>query len=162
MENNLENKARFFALYWGQLVLMSKAGFQKTQVHTWTLNFPKEEHSLELTPLSQISDEDALEVCKLAIPYTGRYELLEKRQSSIIFKLPFICSKFQIFPLKSKAIHLEKYKAGMGTIEVNDITPIVNSVEIIDYLRSKGYALPFMGLSVEKQIEYGWVKITTK
>lgn len=29
----------------------------------------------------------------------------------------------------------------------------------IDYLRSKGYALPYMGISVEKQIEYGWIKL---
>jgi len=28
-----------------------------------------------------------------------------------------------------------------------------------DYLRSKGYALPYMGLSVEKLIEYGWIKL---
>jgi len=29
----------------------------------------------------------------------------------------------------------------------------------VDYLRSKGYALPYMGLSVEKQVEYGWIKL---
>lgn len=29
----------------------------------------------------------------------------------------------------------------------------------IDYLRSKGYALPFMGIPVEEQIELGWIKI---
>jgi len=34
----------------------------------------------------------------------------------------------------------------------------VNSYDT-DYLRSKGYALPYMGLSVEKLIEYGWVKL---
>lgn len=28
-----------------------------------------------------------------------------------------------------------------------------------DYLRSKGYALPWMGLSVEQLIEYGWIKL---
>ena len=32
----------------------------------------------------------------------------------------------------------------------------------ISYLRSKGYALPYLGLSVEKQIEYGWVKLKEK
>lgn len=31
--------------------------------------------------------------------------------------------------------------------------------EEITYLRSKGYALPWMGLSVEQQIEYGWIKL---
>lgn len=28
-----------------------------------------------------------------------------------------------------------------------------------DYLRIKGYALPWMGLGVEQLIEYGWVKL---
>lgn len=29
-----------------------------------------------------------------------------------------------------------------------------------DYLRSKGYALPWMGLSVTQLVEYGWIKLT--
>lgn len=28
-----------------------------------------------------------------------------------------------------------------------------------DYLRSKGYALPWNGLSVEKMVEFGWIKL---
>ncbi|MCZ4244965.1 hypothetical protein [Pedobacter punctiformis] len=35
----------------------------------------------------------------------------------------------------------------------------INSLHVYDYLRSKGYALPYMGISVEKQIEYGWIKL---
>ncbi|WP_143009045.1 hypothetical protein [Pedobacter terrae] len=31
---------------------------------------------------------------------------------------------------------------------------------ISDFLCSRGYAIPYMGLSVEKQIEYGWIKIS--
>ena len=34
-----------------------------------------------------------------------------------------------------------------------------NKIEVIDYLRSKGYALPWMDLSVEDLVEYGWVKL---
>ena len=30
-------------------------------------------------------------------------------------------------------------------------------LNVYDFLRSKGYALPWMGLSVEKLVEYGWV-----
>jgi hypothetical protein len=32
----------------------------------------------------------------------------------------------------------------------------------IDYLRSKGYALPWMGLSVNKMVEAGWIKIISE
>lgn len=34
-----------------------------------------------------------------------------------------------------------------------------NDIHMSDYLRSKGYALPWMGLSIEKQIEFGWIKL---
>jgi hypothetical protein len=30
----------------------------------------------------------------------------------------------------------------------------------VDYLRSKGYALPWMGLSVEEMCEAGWIRLT--
>ena len=34
--------------------------------------------------------------------------------------------------------------------------------EEVDYLREKGYAVKWRGLSVEKQIEYGWIKLKEK
>ncbi|MDV3508979.1 hypothetical protein CMU89_16995 [Elizabethkingia anophelis] len=34
--------------------------------------------------------------------------------------------------------------------------------EEVDYLREKGYAVQWRGLSVEKQIEYGWIKLKNK
>ncbi|WP_411973351.1 hypothetical protein ACLCDV_07875 [Sphingobacterium sp. Lzh-3] len=40
----------------------------------------------------------------------------------------------------------------LGGINISDVTTI-------DFLRSKGYALPFMGVSVEKLVEYGWVRL---
>ena len=35
----------------------------------------------------------------------------------------------------------------------------LQSALINDFLRSRGYALPWMGLSVEKLIKYGWIKL---
>lgn len=35
----------------------------------------------------------------------------------------------------------------------------VDSSDITDFLRSKGYALPFQGISVEEQVQAGWVKL---
>ena len=34
----------------------------------------------------------------------------------------------------------------------------IGSIEC-DYFRSKGYALPYMDLSVEDLVKYGWVKL---
>lgn len=33
------------------------------------------------------------------------------------------------------------------------------SIEQIDHLRGEGYAVPWKGISVEQQIEMGWIKI---
>lgn len=30
---------------------------------------------------------------------------------------------------------------------------------LLDYLRSKGFALPFMGISVEEMVQAGWIKL---
>lgn len=35
-----------------------------------------------------------------------------------------------------------------------------NSIGVIDFLRSKGYALPFMEYSVDDLISFGWVRIS--
>lgn len=120
IENTLENKAKFFAIYLGQRVMRCKtfnvttghglSGLMNVDVNSETI---KENWFLELKPLSSISKEDANEIFKMAIPYTGRYE----------------------------------------------ITTIFNSSAIVDFLRSRGYALPWMGLSVDQLIEYGWVKL---
>jgi len=37
--------------------------------------------------------------------------------------------------------------------------PICLTAESCDFLRSKGYAMPWMGVSVEKLVEYGWIKL---
>lgn len=34
-------------------------------------------------------------------------------------------------------------------------------IEMIDYLRSKGYALPYLGISVQEQIDKGWIRLKT-
>jgi hypothetical protein len=71
MENTLENKAKFFALYYGQKVLCIRknespvlyVGFDDLQN-----NKVREDDYLELAPLSQITDEDAIEVCRILKP----------------------------------------------------------------------------------------------
>jgi hypothetical protein len=34
-----------------------------------------------------------------------------------------------------------------------------NSIGVIDFLRSKGYALPFMEYSIEDLVSFGWVRL---
>jgi hypothetical protein len=114
-----ENKAKFFAQYWGQKVLRITP-YELVQVGISGWNLKHEDFYLELTPISAITDEDAIEVVNCG----HEIEFLEKgwRQKESVV----------IFDYKPKAV---------------------------DYLRSRGYALPWMGISVEDQVKFGWVKL---
>lgn len=110
MENTLENKAKFFAQYWGQEVLTTFFG-SGFYIDRDLYPISSGSFFLVLKPLSSITDEDAGE---------SGYD-------------------------NAKSMLSDNY--------------LVNSPYVFDYLRSRGYALPWMGLSVEQLIEYGWVKL---
>lgn len=107
-----ENKAKFFALYWGQKVYRNPEvrGFESTVGGSISDERVPKTGYLELKPLSDISDEDA-EECG--------YD-------------------------NAKYMLSDNY--------------LINSPRVFDYLRSKGYLLPWMGLSCEELIEAGWAK----
>jgi hypothetical protein len=50
---------------------------------------------------------------------------------------------------------LERFENGYSLNNVSSGSTLI----ISDYLRSKGYALPWMGLSVEDMVEVGWIKL---
>ena len=118
LQNNLENKAKFFAQYFGQKIQVDNElnEMGKFPLTISNISFKPEKCHLELTPLSDITDEDAI-----ALGFINPESV-----------------RTTFFP-----------SVGKYTTDA-------------DYLRSKGYALPYMGLSVEKLIEYGWVKLKSK
>ena len=115
VEINNKNKAKFFALYWGQEILND--GIETGG----NVGDCEEEMFLLLKPLSSISDED------------------------------------------KEAVGLEPYNqfGEKGWYERSTFDELFYywSFEDVDYLRSKGYALPWMGLSVEEMVEAGWIKL---
>lgn len=117
MENTLENKLKFFALYWG-LEFTGSDHYGDYMPGTWS-EYPKyvDKQYLILKPLSSISDD--------------------------------LKSELEIDGCCSLDYYGVNYAAGEDYW-----TPIQ-----VDILRSRGYAFPYLGLSVEKLIEYGWVKI---
>lgn len=117
-ENTLENKAKFFAQYWGVDVVNYGRGAKLMSVDFVDFIDLKNELFLELTPLSQIRNED--------VSYLG----------------------------ENHAISFDEFGCYYGRGAGHSWT----SSEI-DYLRSKGYALPWMDLSVEDLVDYGWVKL---
>lgn len=128
-EITLENKAKFFAQYWGQKVL-SWGEVVVDPMYKWR-NIPKMKTSsftsIILKPLSSISDEDCVLCHKMYFRYTEDQKLNEH---SISFVKKYI---------------IEPKEFIMNTI--------------LDYLRSKGYALPWMGISVEEMVDAGWIKL---
>ena len=118
-EINNENKARFFALYWGQDVLKWHKNFnvlEKQKVEAQIIHWIQF-ITLELKPLSSISDEDA------------------------------------------EAIDLTSEKFDEEGWFDKDELFYYWCFQDVDYLRSKGYAMPFIKLSVEEIVEAGWIHI---
>jgi len=128
MENNLENKETFFYVYGKQKVLVRNIiaeEYKELRICTafeWD-GWLSTSHLL-LTPLSQITDDDAIEVALL-----NHNDPNDERVNMVQF---------------GRAIASRNTEFRHGTA---------------DYLRSRGYALPYMSLSVEQQIEYGWIKL---
>lgn len=122
--NDKELKQKVFALYWGQKVL--KVTPNQTEIvgkGGWNLSHP--DFYIEVTTLSQISDEDAIEVAKI----NGELK----------------------FPTYNINITIQAIKEAL--IEAIQVGSLHMPIEMIDYLRSKGYALPAFGYSVEQLIE---------
>ena len=143
MKNTLENKAKFFVQYWGQYVLYFTSDFLR-KIDNLTLDSVENDDFLELKPLSQISDEDAIELMRLKIESKGVVDI-------------------ETIEIENKTLDgytfIVKYK-NWGDERVGFIfNGHTNPLSFYDFLRSKGYALPWMDLSVEDLIEYGWVKL---
>lgn len=146
MENTLENKAIFFALYWGQEVY----AFSKEHTVGFTSLTLGDSEKLRLKSLSDITDEDAYNVGKLI----NCWSRSERKQSWFLDD-------------EMKGVHIaggklfaaaigKEYGHGMSHPFANNSTDILAAY---DCLRSKGYVLPFNGVSVEELVGYGWVEL---
>lgn len=157
-EINKETKAKFFALYWGNNVVCSHPeNFEKCY--------------LNLKPLSQINDEDAIEVAKISlrknqdwipfeiIKWDWCWRVIVNREPSItnpsvnlemIIKIDFDVNENEIF-FEWDHIHSK----GIGVEQRH----LPNAIYVYDFLRSRGYVLPWMGLSVDEMVEAGWIKL---
>ena len=172
-ENTLENKAKFFAQYWGQNITLYTGhlnisrffGKVDYEVLRSTLEGDSIGFHLELKPLSQISDEDAIEIVKLCFSFLNNdFNNIEiTNTTNKHFGFSFTCTCVGGL--------MGEFQLDFGTINtlynpkiicLNRVTSskeyIVNILKMSDYLRTKGYALPWMDLSVEDLIGYGWIK----
>jgi len=138
-ELNNENKAKFFALYWGQEVQShGKEMFHVTGILV-------RQSYLQLKPLSAISDEDAIDVLNVLMGYEENY--------------------YQDWHPNIQKVWMQTIKIDLNDDFGSRQVPALQSYfkytwQVGDFLRSKGYALPWMGLSVVEMTEAGWIKLT--
>lgn len=145
--NTLENKAKFFAQYWGQLVYKNyqePLGLQNCQNDKrLRIGNTLKNSWLELKTLSSISDEDAIEVLNI---------LMGTENNMYNDWHPNIQNNW----LKTIKIDLLD---GFGSRQTGMLPYFKDTWRTGDYLRSKGYALPWNGITVEELIEFGWIKL---
>jgi len=135
IENTPKNRSKFNALYYGQRVFCSNPENRKKLFKM--INPVIQFGYLELTPLSQITDEDAIEVAKITYPGNENWS---KRQHTSDKGIQLIDSTFN------------SDEDSFSVFGLND--PMGKLMLMIDFLRSRGY---YVGDGTE--IEYGWVKL---
>lgn len=184
MENTLGNKQKFFAQYWGQHVLRSanwnsdgRPDYLSLVVNSSFFNEKSFVHFyLELKPLSSISDEDAINVARMAHGFRkgknqpdwkvtrqkdilhvfGEYNLNDNYHISMMYDYGTVNANHNFPPTEEEKG--ESFKINVGEVHWN-AAEVIGLYQIPDFLRSKGYAVPFMGISVDTLIEWGWVKL---
>jgi len=152
MENNIVNKQRFFCLYFGQQVaryVLNDGSYAKsTDVHP--IGLMNAADYLELKSLSSITNEDAIEVAKLCVPKFIVVRTLEGDKYLRTFYND--CDDYLM-------LSKDKFKIGWCLKSGMRIEDSFYPSAVIDFLRSRGYLLPFMDLSVEDILKYGWAVI---
>lgn len=133
---NNENKSKFFAQYWGQDVLTVGNALCENLPENWIESSLNHTQYLQLKPLSEISDGDAIACAKILDPDKshGDWE--------------------QILEVKEDFVNVFSYDLDES---IDDVNP-VQFAQLADFLRSRGYLVPFLGLSCEELIEAGWAK----
>lgn len=140
IENNLENKAKFFALYYGTKTLNVFNSIRLINYNSLDSTAIRVGY-LELTPLSSITDEDTISIYRKVL-YNEKHHNYYKLKIDDEIKQGKDCAL--------SCLYLKGGYCGFGA---------GTGEWICSYLRSKCYALPYMGLSVETMIEYGWIKL---
>lgn len=140
MENTKENKEKFFALYLGQKVL--NVGMQGIVTLDKAWNWKHEDFKLKLKPFSKINEEDLFQVLK-----ASDREFMDEEYGTIV-KVENI-EMDDYFDLSVRVI-CEKKSYTLRTKIFHEATKV-------DVLRSLGYATPFLGLSIQDLISFGWL-----
>lgn len=167
-------KEQFFTQYWGQYYKL-KSTNQRFVVNerVFPLSEDKDE-CLILKCLSSITDEEIKEVCKMAhnLLDVDGFKIYRKKDdihcswiAKIISAEHHICLNYKYATINAN-LHFSKtdtdesssHKVNISEIQYSS-KRVVGYIQILDYLRLKGYALPYLRHSVEDLVKLGWIEI---
>jgi len=141
---NNENKARFFAGYLGQKVLAtSLKGTSLDGKWIDLVQSNKCDAEIRLKPISSITEQYAIEVLNILMGTEGN--MYQNWHDDLKSNWLRIIKADLLDQFGSRQLALAPYFA--------------RTWECGDYLKSKGYALPWMGLSVDEMVDAGWIKL---
>ncbi len=149
----MEMKTQLFAQYWGQPCLQCKlvddkfSAIMKVDITPETL---EKSWFLRLKPLNMISNEDAYLVGCVVNCWSKKERNMDFFQDDSMKEVHILGGK-----AFAEAIGRE-WGHGISHPFANNSTDILQAYDI---LRSKGYALPFHGISVNELIDLGWIKL---
>lgn len=186
MENNIQNKRRLFDLYAGQKVFINHMlSTDPVDLKREWIDLLADENedssgkyeALQLKSLSVITEYDLKKLVEIILPYlkdpifiiskgytkNGRdicksVICIEVTEFIDIINSAVLYSLIQVDTEESDII------TGMfendGKSLRDDATD--NILHAYDFLRYEGYALPFMGLSVDELVSRGWIELVIK
>jgi len=131
-ENNIKNKIKFFAQYYGQNIFkVSKKATVFQLVDAYFLNRIDSDSLIELKSVRGILDDDAVQIAMMLNCHVQKMSSYNE-------------------------VQLKAYCIGRGLDFANRSDSFVN---VYQFLQSKGYALPYMDLSVQDLVDYGWIHL---
>jgi hypothetical protein len=135
-----EIRQRIFALYFGQKIMRDNTINKPYPIHGANIDFDPEDAWLEVKPLTSLSDEDAIELCGI----------LKYKEDD------YFTNNFGLSAHMYLIEHIENDKNGfLGYV----VTESFRILEAANFLRSKGYALPAFGYSVDELVAAGVFKL---
>lgn len=156
-----QEKAILFAQYFNQTVWKDErddtprcVGYEMVNI----LTIHDHEYLL-LTPLSMIIDEDFIGICKIVCRRHNKhyeekhisYNVVNERNAEVLINnWPRINIQITIDGIDFQ------YRDTRGEYKS---CYLPSQWHVTDFLRSRGYALPYMGISVEEQVSRGWIKL---
>lgn len=160
--NSLQNKAAFFAQYWGQDILIdfTNGGTKKPySIVISEIMLGIERTYLEVFDISKITDQHLIETSKILAFHEGDGLIIDRTRLKGQIEM---FDKYNDDPHYRDTLYLFTNDFDVHLIDENGNVfqyDVGRIIEVSDFIRSKGYALPWRDLSVQDLIDYGWIKL---